>query len=141
MKRHLLVASASGAVAGRIEQLFSHRGYRVDVVEGGVECLAKIQRMAPDALILDWDLPWGGGAGVLACLRETDATANRPVILLAGRFARGVDSDAPVAWCLRKPLDMGLLYDAVDAELDSIESGSGDARIREQQAHFQSVSH
>lgn len=139
MKRHLLVASASGALTERIDQYFSQRGYEVDIAHGGVECLEAIARIVPDALVLDWDLPWGGGAGVLACLRDADTAADLPVILLAGRFSKGVDRSPPVAWCLRRPVDTGLLYDAVDSELDAIAQSTVDASAVEPPLENQTV--
>ena len=115
--RQLVIASAFDMVAERIQRFFSHRGFRVERADGGVECLGAVKRLLPDVLVLDWNLPWGGGAGVLACLRENEATAMVPVILLADRYPSDFDVHTPVTRCLKVPVDVGLLHDAVDSVL------------------------
>lgn len=128
--RRVVVASQYSAVAERIRNLFSHRGCAVELVRTGLECLESLTQV-PDALILDWNLPWGGGAGVLACLRETAATATVPVILLADRFSNELDVESPVSQCLGASADVGSLYEAVDLVLD--DSG----RVRKPKFKFQ----
>ena len=98
--RRLLVATEFRAVADRIGHFFSQRGYRVVIVDDGVQSLGAVQVRPPDALILDWDLPWGGGAGILACLREFKKSTQFPVIVLLDRFSQGMDLCAPVARCV-----------------------------------------
>lgn len=126
MQRHLLVASARGAMAERIDLFFSRRGYRVNVVHDGVDCVGAMQRLTPSALVLDCDLPWGGAIGVLGCLRE--GTASKvPVVLLAERPLSESEFGAPVAHCLKSPLDLGLLFEAVDSVLTLTDCASDNA--------------
>lgn len=139
MKRHLLVASAFGAIAQRIEHFFSNRGYRIDTVDGGVDCLREVQRLAPDALILDWDLPWGGGAGVLARLSEIRMAIKMPVILLTENIMNIMDDpvlQAPITHCLQIPCDVRSLYLAVDAALTPKDHSSKPANTLETRPKF-----
>lgn len=119
--RHLMVASALGTFTERIEQYFSLRGYHVDIVHDGVECIEAAQQTPPHALVLDWDLPWGGGAGVLACLRETTATASIPVVLLTETFSGKLDLLSPVVRCLLKSGCVEMLFDSVDSVLSRLQ--------------------
>jgi two-component system response regulator MprA len=48
----------------------SSYGFEVETADAGLECLANLPRTVPDLLILDLEMPWGGGDGVLATLRE-----------------------------------------------------------------------
>ena len=114
MKRRLLVADACFSQSERIEQFFTRRGYETDVAHDGLDCLAKIQHFAPDAVILDWDLPWGGGAGVLACMRELRSCANIPVILVTDYFSSELDTHEPVVRCLQRPFDIESLKETID---------------------------
>ena len=70
LKRCLLVANADNAMSGLYNHYFSSVGYRVETVSDGLACLDRIRQGLPDMLLLDQQLPWGGGEGVLACLRE-----------------------------------------------------------------------
>lgn len=121
---HVIVASEFHVAAERLRRFFSHRGYTIELVRSGVECLESLNRTLPAVLVLDWNLPWGGGAGVLACIRETAATASLPVVLLADRYSNELDVEAPVSQCLGNSADIGSLYEAVDRVLDD----SGAAR-------------
>jgi hypothetical protein len=42
----------------------------VETASDGLDCLKKLRRATPAALVLDLKLHWGGGDGVLAWLRE-----------------------------------------------------------------------
>lgn len=48
----------------------------------GLECLDKLRSAAPDVLVLDPNLLWGNGAGVLAAMAEDPALASIPVIIV-----------------------------------------------------------
>ena len=59
----LVVACKSALFGERIRRFLTSRGYAIELALDGIECLASLERTAPDALLLEWDLPWGGGAG------------------------------------------------------------------------------
>lgn len=96
-------------------QLTDH-GYAVATAAGGVECVALLGEFAPDVVVLDADLLWGGADGVLEHLRGVDGPGI-PVVLLASPF------DAPPVWwsgggspvvsVLEKPVTVGALLGAV----------------------------
>ena len=90
-----------------------------------------MQQTVPDALVLDWDLPWGGGAGVLACLHEADATAKVPVVLVSGRFLSEVGLNEPFKARLQIAGDAGSLYDVVDTVLASTDLATGAITTKE----------
>jgi DNA-binding response OmpR family regulator len=83
MKPVVLIATADQAFLAHCERHFSAAGYAVASVSGGLECWTWLRRVVPSVLILDMELPWGGGDGVLARLREEQpAQATVPVVLL-----------------------------------------------------------
>jgi CheY-like chemotaxis protein len=59
-------------------------GYDVETANGGLECLAKLRHRTPDLLVLRWTLPWGGGDGILAWLREQPVDRRAPAVLVIG---------------------------------------------------------
>ena len=48
----------------------------------GLECVARLRERVPDVLVLEPQLPWGGGEGVLAIMGEIPRLANIPVMVL-----------------------------------------------------------
>src|SRR5437867_3665012 len=82
MKPLVLIATADGDFLARCERHFTVAGYTVASASGGLECWTWLRRVVPNVLILDLELPWGGGDGVLARLREEPTQASVPVVLL-----------------------------------------------------------
>ena len=115
MITQLLVAESDAFVREQCHSYFGNRGYQVELAADGLECLAALQRLPPDVLILELELLWGGGDGVLAYLRETRCRWPDTVILTAtqvgdespGRLA------APVKAVLKKPFSLAALSEAL----------------------------
>lgn len=82
MNRHVLIADPDEDLLR--EYTDSLRGHGVDVttVTNGLDCLAEIRCKVPDVLVIDPELPWGSGMGVLALMLEEGLTRT-PVLLLA----------------------------------------------------------
>ena len=49
----------------------------------GLECVKRLREQAPDLLVLEPDLPWGGGDGVLAMMHGELNLADVPVMVLS----------------------------------------------------------
>ena len=125
MTMRLMVADADEGMLERCERYSSLNGIALRTASGGVECLAELRRSPPDVLVLDMDLPWGGGDGVLSIMREDDSLARIPVVLLdrnseaafrPGRFP------ANVVGRLVKPLDVDMLFDSACSAADCREA-------------------
>jgi DNA-binding response OmpR family regulator len=81
----LLIADGDPELSDIYRRFFSRNGYDVDTAGGGVECLVKLRSRTINHLILDIDLPWGGGEGVLAFLREEFPAQALPNVVLTSR--------------------------------------------------------
>ncbi len=67
----LLIADSDPALADIYQSFFSNDGHDVEMAADGVQCLESIRQHLPDVLVLEYELPWGGGDGVLArCVRS-----------------------------------------------------------------------
>lgn len=119
----LIVACKSASFGERISQFLRTRGYAIELVHSGIDCLASLKRSVPDALILEWDLPWGGGAGVLACLREMPAVLKTAVVLIASEFSSELDMDAPVSQCVSSLAAVEIVDEAVNFVLNNFSRG------------------
>jgi DNA-binding response OmpR family regulator len=57
-------------------------GFELVMATSGLECVARMREQQPDVLVLEPQLPWGGGAGVLAIMGEHPRLATVPVMVL-----------------------------------------------------------
>jgi two-component system response regulator AdeR len=92
------MSDAPGAPAGKLvllvdddeslldlmEHVVKKEGFRTGRAEDGIEALAKVEAMEPDAIVLDFMLPSMGG---YEALRELQARGhgNIPIIVVTGR--------------------------------------------------------
>ncbi|GAC1479322.1 MAG: hypothetical protein PVSMB9_02780 [Candidatus Dormibacteria bacterium] len=60
-------------------------GHHVEVAADGAEALEAVRRSEPDILILDMQMPAGGGFAVLEELRSEPATADQAVIVMSNK--------------------------------------------------------
>lgn len=116
MKPTLLIAEGDPELCGLYHRLIAERGYAVETASDGLGCLAKLRRSVPDVVVLDLELCWGGGNGVLAWLREERAASGVAVILTAtaGYPLEGIPvREAPVVRVLLKPFTLTALLESV----------------------------
>jgi type II secretory ATPase GspE/PulE/Tfp pilus assembly ATPase PilB-like protein len=68
-----------------MRELLERDGYAVTEARDGVQALDQIDRVGPDIVVLDLNLPGLDGYGVLSHLRSRPATAAIPVIVLTAK--------------------------------------------------------
>jgi two-component system response regulator AtoC len=118
MKPSLLIAEGDTELRELYGKFLAERSYNVATAADGLECLEKLRRLRPEVLVLDRDLRWGGGDGVLACLREGGAVSSVAVVLTttAGPLPDVVeDIEPPVVRFLHKPFPLMTLLETVRA--------------------------
>lgn len=118
MKPTVLIAEDDPELCRLSQRFIAERGYAAETASDGLDCLAKLRRSVPAAVVLDLELCWGGGHGVLAWLREEMATSGVAVILTAtaGYPLDGIPvSEAPVVRLLLKPFALTALLESVRA--------------------------
>jgi two-component system sensor histidine kinase/response regulator len=116
MKQTLLIADGDAELCGVYEQFFTERGYEVETSSDGLDCLRKLCQVPPDVLVLDLDLRWGGGDGVLAWLREESPAPGMPVLLTATADYPQDSAqfiEPPVVEFLSKPFALTALLESV----------------------------
>jgi DNA-binding NarL/FixJ family response regulator len=115
MITQLLVADSDPFVLEGCHRYFSNRGYQVEVAADGLRCLDALRQLPPDVLVLEQELVWGGGDGVLACLREDHSRWPETVIVTtsaaAGQPLPVVHP--PLKAVVRKPCSLATLFEAI----------------------------
>ena len=107
----ILVVDDDEAVRNSLKRALVLEGYDVDVAEDGVSALRSLAHSAPDAVILDLQLPDVDGLEV--CRRLRTVGDSTPVLMLTARQAIGdrVEGlDAGADDYLVKPFDLAELF-------------------------------
>ena len=113
-KQRLLIAVRDAGLCEAYGAFLAEMGDEVATAADGLDCLAKLRLATPALLVLDLELLWGGGDGVLAWLREESRAPGFPVLLTASAFDRQAAaelSEPPVVDHLPRPCTLGGLFE------------------------------
>jgi DNA-binding response OmpR family regulator len=98
----LLIALKDKSLLRLYCDFLSRMGYEVAEAMDGLRCMNILQNFAPDLVVVDPALPWGGGEGVVAWMREECNLPDVPILALNTR-----SSQAPIFF-VTIPVDMYL---------------------------------
>jgi CheY-like chemotaxis protein len=110
MSCKVLIADADPTWLDTCKRDLGANGFTVETAPDGLACLARLQDgPLPDALVLELDIPWGGGDGVLGWLREHEQKRGlgRCLIVVTGNGSPALLSERmgiPESLCLQKPI-------------------------------------
>ncbi len=83
MKPHRIVlADRDAGLLADHGTFLARQGYEVAVCSDALACLELLRSFRPDLLVLDPDLPWGQGEGLLSLMRDGDAPTV-PVVVMS----------------------------------------------------------
>jgi DNA-binding response OmpR family regulator len=90
MNQTLLIAEGDAELCDVYRRFFARQGFDVETASDALDCVEKLRRVPPAVLVLDWELRWGGGDGVLAWLTPCASFTRRvcPVAWANGRRGR-----------------------------------------------------
>lgn len=113
----LLIADSDKVIIDVYRRFFKAMGYDVQTAVGGVDCVELLRNYSPHILVLDMELPWGGGEGVLERMRDDARIKPRAMVLVSSgdhpRFDTCLNAfDGPLQW-LRKPFRLQTLHNTV----------------------------
>lgn len=81
------------------------RGYTVEAAGDGLEALQVLERIRPDVIITDLEMPRMTGGELITALKAGPGTATIPVVILAGKGSCS-RADHPVRFTVYKDIDM-----------------------------------
>jgi CheY-like chemotaxis protein len=111
---HILVADDDPGIRRLLERALHREGYSVQTARDGAEALRKIQKDAPDLLLLDLSMPVVSGWDVYSRLRHDGSTDVPIVVLTAEENLAGAKRALPDAEVLAKPFDINELFEAIE---------------------------
>lgn len=85
MPKTILLCDDDPLLVDLVEYRLAARGYEVTVARDGGEAVERLEEAVPDAVVLDAMMPVIDGYEILRRLRENEATARVPVIMLTAR--------------------------------------------------------
>jgi type II secretory ATPase GspE/PulE/Tfp pilus assembly ATPase PilB-like protein len=83
--RKVLLVDDEDSLRKVVKDLLERDGYIVSEARDGVQALDQVDRVGPDIIVLDLNMPGLDGYGVLSHLRSRPATAGIPVIVLTAK--------------------------------------------------------
>src|SRR5436309_1144357 len=83
--REVLLVDDEDSLRKVVKDLLERDGYIVSEARDGVQALDQVDRVGPDIIVLDLNMPGLDGYGVLSHLRSRPATADIPAIVLTAK--------------------------------------------------------
>ena len=123
----ILLADPDASLLALHRAFLARHGYEVETCSDGLGCLDLLRTFRPHLLVLDPDLPWGRGEGVLSLMADGDVPA-APVVLVSASLAAQrplLAGRIPVRSALSKPFAPDRLADDIRSAL-----GADDAALR-----------
>ena len=101
-----LVVDDSMLIRYTVCRFLEERGYTVESATNGVEALEVLQRVQPDLIVTDMQMPKMSGSELITAVKAKPETAAVPIIIVAGR-ASGFDESEKRANCtIYKDIDI-----------------------------------
>ncbi len=107
--KKVLVADADEIVLALIAHILNRQGYVVDPVGSTAEAAALLRERSYSAALIDPNMPGAGTAWLRAILEDIPALHGRVVLI----GVADADPDLPIHSVMRKPIEFGLLIEAV----------------------------
>jgi CheY-like chemotaxis protein len=85
-----LVVDDSMLIRYTVCRFLEERGFAVEAATNGEEALQILERIHPDLIVTDMQMPKMSGSELITALKKNPETANIPIIIVAGR-ASGFD--------------------------------------------------
>jgi CheY-like chemotaxis protein len=120
----ILVVDDEEDLAETMEALLSARGFRIYKVHDGLTALSAAQRLHPDLVLLDYELPEMDGLEVISALRSDPATAGIRILLATASQVTMAEISQADGF-RAKPFPETLLYEVVERILGIREEADG----------------
>ena len=113
--RTVLVCDDDPSIRSIVAELLTQRGYSVTMASSGGEALEQAAAAPPAAILLDLIMPGMSGWEVMTALKAKPETRDIPIVICSVLSpSEGATPPSGVAGWVRKPLEEGLLFQALD---------------------------
>jgi CheY-like chemotaxis protein len=101
-----LVVDDSMLIRHTICRFLEERGFTVESATNGLEALSIVERIHPDIVITDMQMPKMTGPELIAALKESPATAEIPIVVVASRQCGANNQEKRAHFHIYKDIDI-----------------------------------
>jgi CheY-like chemotaxis protein len=122
-----LVVDDSMLIRYTVCRFLEGRGFAVESATNGLEALAILDRVHPDLIVTDMQMPKMSGSELITALKKNAKTAGIPIIIVAGRASGFDEKEKRANFAIYKDIDIqGQLEKALNAVMGkSFGQGAG----------------
>ncbi|MFH1724545.1 MAG: response regulator, partial [Elusimicrobiota bacterium] len=116
-ERTVLIIDDDQVLVAAIKEGLETLGFKVAAAYDGLQGVLQAHQSKPSAIMLDFNMPAGGGAGVYERLRASTDTVQIPIIFVTGvtvQEVKGKIRSTPNTYFLRKPISVSQLQKVLD---------------------------
>ncbi len=111
-----LVVDDSMLIRYTVCRFLEGRGFAVESATNGEEALQILERVQPDLIFTDMQMPKMTGSELITALKKKPETAEIPIIIVAGRASGFDEKEKRANFAIYKDIDIeGQLEKALDA--------------------------
>lgn len=116
-----LVVDDSMLIRYTVCRSLEKRGFAVESATNGVEALQILQRVRPDLIVTDMEMPKMSGDELITAVKKNPDTANIPIIIVAGRGSGFDEREQQADFAIYKDIDIqSQLEKALDAVMGKV---------------------
>ena len=101
-----LVVDDSMLIRHTVCRFLEERGFSVESVTNGLEAVEALKRIQPDLVVTDMQMPKMDGSQLITALKNNPATANVPVVIVAGRQSGFEKTEHRADFAIFKDIDI-----------------------------------
>jgi CheY-like chemotaxis protein len=125
MARMALVVDDSMLIRHSVCRFLEERGFAVESATNGLEALEILKTVLPDLIVTDIVMPKMDGAELINALKASPATAQIPIVVIAGRNTQTGPIDARASYVIYKDI-------AIESQLSkALMSALGDGAVQD----------
>ena len=117
-----LVVDDSMLIRYTVCGLLEERGFTVESATNGLEALLILERVLPDVIVTDMNMPKMSGRELITALKNDPKTANIPIIIVAGRGSGFDESEKRADFAIYKDID---IQSQLEKALDAVMGNQG----------------
>jgi two-component system chemotaxis response regulator CheY len=135
----VLIVDDDETIRALIGEVLKLGGYRVEMAEGGLQALAKMKTIRPDAIVLDLRMPVMDGWAFLDQYRTAPLCGEAPVVVMSAspELQEATSALHDVQGVLAKPFDMYELLDTIEHVLQSPSEQASSVVFSASQSEFE----
>ena len=112
-----LVVDDSMLIRYTVCRFLEERGFAVEAATNGEEALQILERVHPDLIVTDMQMPKMSGSELITALKKNPETAKIPIIIVAGRASGFDETEKRANFAIYKDID---IQDQLEKALDAV---------------------